>query len=492
VTERRNDFPHDLDAERAILGAVLVAPERLADVLPIVDGPDFYRDAHRQIFAAMQAVDDRGDSIDFLALKDELINRGRLDDVGGPAYVLSLSDGVPRATNVAQYARIVKEKARAREAVKLCQKTIETLQTNTAAISNGLPAYHREAWDRIVANDRSERGGLEEDGLDDAVDVAREGRQIEIDGIPQLVRGLIPNFGMLGFHVAFAKTGKTTFSQRMAADVAMGRPFLERETIPTRVLAIAAEDPPEYTAWLARHLDVEAGRLTFYRRPLVLDAKGLSRITTTVTAGGYGFVLIASWQAVIRGLVRDENDNAGVVHVVENVKAAARATGIPWLIDAHSGKGEDQSDEADPSHAMRGASAAAGAADYTLSLRYANGAFGTQRRLSGKGRFVSFEPIVMDFDPATSTYTAIGSTKDVGRETTWRLITERGAITTTPKTAAEIAFAAGLHDDNGKATSTHRRQVQHALHGRADVGRSEELRRGQKATLYRLLEGGAQ
>ena len=66
------------------------------------------------------------------------------------------------------------------------------------------------------------------------------------------------------------------------------------------------------------------------------------------------------------------------------------------MIDAHAGKGEDQEDDADPTNAMRGASAAAGAADYMLSLRYAKGAFGTQRRLSGKGRFVNFAPITID------------------------------------------------------------------------------------------------
>jgi hypothetical protein len=70
---------------------------------------------------------------------------------------------------------------------------------------------------------------------------------------------------------------------------------------------------------------------------------------------------------VIRGLLKDENDNLGAVCIVENVKAAARQSGVPWLIDAHSGKGEDQSDDADPSKALRVASSAAGAADYTLS-----------------------------------------------------------------------------------------------------------------------------
>jgi len=97
----------------------------------------------------------------------------------------------------------------------------------------------------------------------------------------------------------------------------------------------------------------------FRSGPLLLHPAGLAQVVATVKAHQFGLVLIASWQAVVRGLVRDENDNAGAVLVVENVKAAARESGIPWLIDAHSGKGEDQQEDADPSKAMRGASAAA-------------------------------------------------------------------------------------------------------------------------------------
>ena len=186
------------------------------------------------------------------------------------------------------------------------------------------------------------------------------------------------------------------------------------------------------------------------------------------------------------GLVRDENDNAGAVRVVEDVKAATRSVGIPWLIDAHSGKGEDQRDDADPTHAMRGASAAAGAADYMLSLRYDNGAFGRQRRLSGKGRFVDFAPIVMDFDATSSTYVVVAGLKRGLAESTWRLITETSALSTTPKSAKEIARDAGLGD--GRVTTTHHRQIIAALKGRPQVGRSDVMRRGQKTTLFRLLE----
>lgn len=327
--------------------------------------------------------------------------------------------------------------------------------------------------------------GLDPAFLADAVAVVREGQVIAETGVPYLIDGIIPRYGMLGFLVAYAKVGKTTLGQAMAAAVAMGRPCVERPTTRVKSLIIAAEDPPEYTAYLARVLQIDPGWLTFYRAPLQLTADGLDRIAQTIRSGGYGFVLIASWQAVIRGLVKDENDNAGAVMVVESVKAVTRHTGIPWLIDAHAGKGEDQQDDADPSKAMRGASSAAGAADYTLWLRYANGAFGTQRRFSGKGRFINFAPLTLDLDLPTGAYTLIGSTKDTGTETMWRLISEMGALTSAPKSLTTIARDIGQIGVDGRLSGGARKHIHLALHKRPGVLTSQENHRGRPTTLYR-------
>jgi hypothetical protein len=135
---------------------------------------------------------------------------------------------------------------------------------------------------------------------------------------------------------------------------------------------------------------------------------------------------------------------------------------------------------------MRGASSAAGAADYTLSLRYANGTFGTRRKLSGRGRFVNVAPILMDYDDTTGQYTALAEDKDPIADTTWRLICEMGALTTEPRSVASIASAAGLVDADGRPTKTHKRQVSRALANRDGVFRSEKPARGGKAWHYQL------
>ena len=193
---------------------------------------------------------------------------------------------------------------------------------------------------------------------------------------------------------------------------------------------------------------------------------------------------VSSWQAVIVGLVRDENDNAGAVAVVECVKQAARVTGVPWLIDAHSGKGEDQSEDADPTKALRGASAAAGAADFMLSVRFANGPFSSRRRLSGKGRFVSLEPMLLDFDISTSTYSAISDSNSAFNDTTWHQILESGILQEWASVDA-IATAIGAVSESGRVSGHGRRKVSKALHGRS-IDRKTEVRRSRPTTLYRL------
>lgn len=108
-TESRS-LPHNLEAERSILGAILVENESLSVVARALTPADFYLNGHALIFQSMVALNERGSAIDFVTLKDELGLR-KLEEAGGPAYLASLSDGVPRTTNVEYYARIVKEKA---------------------------------------------------------------------------------------------------------------------------------------------------------------------------------------------------------------------------------------------------------------------------------------------------------------------------------------------------------------------------------------------
>ncbi len=126
LTVLKKTPPHSLEAERTVLGGVLVNNAYLNVVLSQLSTEDFYRDAHRQILEGMVALMDRGQPIDLLTLSDELQRRGLLEEIGGAAYLASLMDGVPRTLNIEYYAQIIKEKSLLRKLILSSAKIINT------------------------------------------------------------------------------------------------------------------------------------------------------------------------------------------------------------------------------------------------------------------------------------------------------------------------------------------------------------------------------
>ena len=111
VPKENRTLPHNAEAERTVLGAVLVDNQAFNSAAEILSRNDFYREAHRRIFDAMAALAERSQAIDLVTLKDELVRMQALEAVGGAAYLAALVDGMPRITNVEQWSRIIKEKA---------------------------------------------------------------------------------------------------------------------------------------------------------------------------------------------------------------------------------------------------------------------------------------------------------------------------------------------------------------------------------------------
>src|SRR5829696_3498171 len=155
VAAAERTLPHNLEAERSVLGAILVHNDAFNSAAQVIEPADFYRDAHRRIFDKMISLNERNHAIDFITLKEELARAGELDEVGGPAYVASLADGVPRATNVEYYARIVKEKATLRNLIyaanKILSNAYEADQEPDLILDEAESAIFAVADDRMKA-----------------------------------------------------------------------------------------------------------------------------------------------------------------------------------------------------------------------------------------------------------------------------------------------------------------------------------------------------
>src|SRR4029078_8699150 len=146
-------LPHNLEAERSVIGAILIENDAMNTAAAMIDAKAFFRDAHRRIFDRMLDLSERSQPIDLVTLKEELERAGDLEEVGGPAYVASLVDGVPRSTNVEYYAQIVKEKATLRNLIfsanKILSNAYEADQEADLILDEAESAIFAVAEDRI-------------------------------------------------------------------------------------------------------------------------------------------------------------------------------------------------------------------------------------------------------------------------------------------------------------------------------------------------------
>jgi replicative DNA helicase len=119
VPEPDRQPPHNLEAEEAVLGAVLASGRLLVEVAAVLEEVDFYRPAHRAIWRAMLRLADRGQPTDPVTVFGELKNSGELADIGGGPFLHTLVEAVPTVANAGHYARLVADSARRRRVIDL-------------------------------------------------------------------------------------------------------------------------------------------------------------------------------------------------------------------------------------------------------------------------------------------------------------------------------------------------------------------------------------
>ncbi len=177
--------PHSEDAERSLLGAILLEGDVLTTVLPLVKAEDFYATAHQRIFEACAHLLHEGSRrIDPVLIKAELERRGDIKKVGGEAYLAQLAAQVPSAAGAPDYARIVSEKAVKRNLVHVCT------QIQSVAYEGRQPGHELLDWAeaQVFALARSTASSLHPpfDEGDDPVDslaIAKGGIRLPIPGL---------------------------------------------------------------------------------------------------------------------------------------------------------------------------------------------------------------------------------------------------------------------------------------------------------------------
>ncbi|MYZ81637.1 replicative DNA helicase [Ligilactobacillus salivarius] len=218
--------PQNIEAEQAVLGAIFLNTDALADAMEYVEADDFYRRAHQILFQAMVNLNNDGEAIDVLTVQNYLTTNNQLDDVGGVAYIAELATSVPTAANAGYYAKIVEGKSMLRRLISTATNIITQANNGDDDVPSLLDSAERQIMD---VSERRNRSGFREikDVLNETLsDIDRLSQQSEdITGLPtgyrefdKMTAGLQPD--NLIILAARPAVGKTAFALNIAQNVA--------------------------------------------------------------------------------------------------------------------------------------------------------------------------------------------------------------------------------------------------------------------------------
>lgn len=242
---RRSGPPHNLDAERAVLGAFMLDSPASSQVLDLLGADDFLITQNRTIYRRIHVMRRAGLPVDLLTLHDALEANNELNAAGGVGYIASLIDGVHRLINAGQYAQIVLRDSQLRQLAYLAENFREKALAPEADVET-LTRQLAEATQKLAFT-RTVRSWQQIPTLDKLPD--QEGAW--------LVPGIIPEASVV-LLAGTAGCYKTWLAMSLARAISTGGCFLDRQCLTRRVLYLDRENPAVVWRKRARILQMES------------------------------------------------------------------------------------------------------------------------------------------------------------------------------------------------------------------------------------------
>jgi len=146
--------PQNIEAEKAVLGAIFLSNDALVESMEYVTPDDFFKRAHQIIFDKMVDLNDRDKPIDVLTIREELQKSNQVDDIGGVSYIVELAETVPTAANVVYYAKIVQEKSVLRKLIKTATTIVTRSYVGEEEVSDLLDEAERSIMNVSESNSK--------------------------------------------------------------------------------------------------------------------------------------------------------------------------------------------------------------------------------------------------------------------------------------------------------------------------------------------------
>jgi replicative DNA helicase len=349
-------LPQNLEAERSILGAILLDNHALNAAIENLKPEDFFLEQHRRVFNQMIALGESQQAIDLVTLTESLHRVGELESSGGAPYLAALADGMPRVSNVEHYARIVREKALLRNLIhathNIQQRALEGEDGADTILDNAESSIFAIAEDRIKAGLIPVKD-IVRDNFERLEKIFREGKSItgvstgytELD---KLLSGLQPS--ELLILAARPSQGKTALALNFAENIAIraGLPVaffsleMSKESLLQRLVASVAQiDAHKFRSG---HLSREDWRRmtealgTISSAPLWIDDAGSTSVLEIGAKArrlkrdkGLAMVVVDYLQ-LITGRGRFNNRQEEVSSISRGLKGLAKELQLPVLV----------------------------------------------------------------------------------------------------------------------------------------------------------------
>ena len=367
--EMMKKLPFSMPAEQSLLGSILIDPASLSEVADAITAEDFYLTEHKQIYLAMHELFLTNKEIDVVTLIDMLVVKGIYDKSGGEDYIRTLTEAVPDALNVKDYARIVKEKSVLRQLIAACAEISESAYSEQESVSGVLDhaqnLIFQIAQGRDTKNFRHIRevlgdvyGHLHELNTNRE---ATRGTQTGFSALDRVLAGLgksdlvlvgaRPGMGKTSFALNIAtNVAKQTkkkvciFSLEMSAEQLVNRVLSSEALVNSYALRTGELSPEDW-----EHLAVAAGELAGCDI-LIDDSSGL-----TVTAmkaklrrvQGLGMVII-DYLGLMQGDHHTDNRVQEISEITRSLKILAKELMVPVICCAQLSRGPESRTDKKP------------------------------------------------------------------------------------------------------------------------------------------------
>ncbi len=350
-------MPHNIEAEQALLGCILIDNHAQVDIISTVREEDFYSEAHQKIFASMSKVYQKSVPIDFVTLSDQLEKDKVLDKVGGIEYITFLTNAVPSAENFSYYCDIIKSASVRRKLIRGGQKIIENAyeeEDRTKALSFG----EKEIFDIAEKEERSalehvgKPGGAIQNVINAFDKIAKD--PSSITGIPTgfkefdaLTNGL-QNSDLI-LLAARPSVGKTSMAMNIVVKAAMeGKKCavfsleMSREQLVQRAICSLAKvsmakalngtmSPEEWQRIWAASKKLEQSGLYVDDSSMTTPADLLSKCRRLKTKENVDLIMVDYIQLMTSGNRRNENRQLEVAEISRTLKIAAKELNVPII-----------------------------------------------------------------------------------------------------------------------------------------------------------------